>query len=98
MSKELKKYECKVIRSGMIVNGTELEIGHPLQLTERQITAFSGKVKLIKEINKEEANEEKSLKGIAKLKEANDKLEEALGEKTMEVKRLTAELAAAKKK
>ena len=104
MSKE-KKFECKVIRNGFIVEGEELEIGTLLQMTERQIKGFVGKVKLTKEIAKDEADEEKSLKGIGKLKELNealeakvDKLEEVLGEKTMEVSKLVAELAAAKKK
>ena len=74
MSKS-KKIECKVIRTGFIISGAELEVGDTIVLTEKAVKSFVGKVKPIQEIKDEEKSRENSPKGFAALKKRNKELE-----------------------
>lgn len=75
-----KIIECEVIRKGFIIGGEELPIGEPIELTERQVRSFVGKVKPLKEIAKAKADANKSLKGVKALQDEIDLLQNELEE------------------
>ena len=103
-----KKIECEVVRNGFVMGKQELPVGEIVELTERQVKAFVGKIKPLKEIEAEKANADKSLKGFKAMADENkalkakiEKLEEAHGEKiaelNAEIEKLKAEAKSAKK-